>query len=329
MCWICDKDQALSGLTGKPAFGLHFAPRLEAPIAGLELFVADLGLSHMRGEAWIGGLDGEKFADGMIGTGHQLAPPQIAPLLIGIDTVPGDTSTTATLTVDAPSTISTTDTPGDLDFYKVQLVAGQTYEIGMYGKDGGPNALAQPDSYIEIYGADGALIVSADGGAPTLRNNINTGLDVLLTFTPDVSGTYHINARAFDQDPTDGTNGETVGDYELFVRSPIDPYRPYYDVDSPLYAIDWGSQVDRTSRNPDGQEGPRVTGNEFTGVGSNPFGIAGKNVITYYFARQGEVFVSNDPVGDPVNGALTTTVAYGMENWEKGACSPSAPMAQI
>src|SRR3546814_10899990 len=90
--------------------------------------------------------------------------------------------------------------------------------------------------------------------------------------------------------------GDFVGDYELFLKtSEVGGYQPYYDVDSPLHSIDWGSQVDRTSRNPDGAEGPRVTGNAFTGVGTNPFGIEGKNVIAVYYAKAGDVFVSEDP----------------------------------
>src|SRR3546814_1355374 len=118
-------------------------------------------------------------------------------------------------------------------------------------------------------------LVNADGGGP----NTPSGLDALLAFTPEVSGTYYINARAFDNAPENGTTGDFVGDYELFVKtSEVGGYQPYYDVDSPLHSIDWGSQVDRTSRNPDGAEGPRVTGNAFTGVGTNPFGIEGKKI---------------------------------------------------
>ena len=84
----------------------------------------------------------------------------------------------------------------------------------------------------------------------------------MLTFVPQQSGTYYINARAFDQDATNGTTGDAVGDYQLFVNDVTGKptYQPYYSPDSPLHSIDWGSQVDRTSRNPDGQEGPRITG---------------------------------------------------------------------
>ena len=170
------------------------------------------------------------------------------------------------------------------------------------------------DAYIELYDAAGNLIVSADGGGP----NTPSGLDALLTYVANSSGTYYINARAYDTDSTNGTTGDAVGDYTLFVNdvtgSPT--YTPYYDVNSPLHSIDWGSQVDRTSRNPDGQEGPRVTGNAFTGVGSNPYGIEGKNVITVYFAKAGDVFVSEDPTNP---GLTENIVAKGLVAWEKDA----------
>jgi Ca2+-binding RTX toxin-like protein len=263
-----------------------------------------------------------RATDAMWLTGHESGPAQ-APFLILIgDSVPDDTSSTATLTVGAPHTIGTTETIGDQDFYRVQLDAGVTYEIGMYAYPGpgtgglpGPGGIPQADSYVEIYDASGNLIVSGDGGAHTLYNNLNSGFDVLLTFTPETSGLFYVNARAYDEDPTNGTTGDTVGDYELFVQvAPTGGYRPYYDVDSPLYALDWGTQVDGSSRNPDGAEGPRPTGNDFTGHAWNEYGITGKNVITYYFARQGEIFIDEDPT---TPGTTDTIVASGFEQWEK------------
>jgi hypothetical protein len=253
----------------------------------------------------------------MWGTGEILGPPQPPALILIGDTVPGDTSTTATLVVDAPHTIGTTETIGDQDFYKVTLVAGHDYEVGMYAKTGGPSGIPQADSYVEIYDSAGNLLASGDGGANTLHNNANSGFDVLMTFTPDVSGTYYINARAFDQDPTNGTDGDTVGDYEVFVQtaSPF-AYHSYYDDSSPLYSIDWGTQVDGSSRNPDGDEGPRPTGNPDTGYAYNPYGIVDKNVITYYFAKQGEVFIDEDPT---TPGTTDTIVANGFADWEKAA----------
>ena len=235
-------------------------------------------------------------------------------LILTPDNVPGDTSTTATVTVDGAHLVSTINTIGDMDFFKVELEAGRTYDIGQYAKLLGPSGTPLADAYLELYDSAGNLIVSADGGGP----NTPSGLDALLTYVAQSSGTYYINARAFDQDATNGTGGDAVGDYELFVKDVTGKptYQPYYSPDSPLHSIDWGSQVDRTSRNPDGQEGPRVTGNEFTGVGSNPFGIAGKNVITVYFAKAGDIFVTEDPTNP---GLTDTMVAKGLQAWEKEA----------
>jgi Ca2+-binding RTX toxin-like protein len=232
-------------------------------------------------------------------------------LILDPDTIAGDTGTTASVTVDGPSVVSTINSIGDQDFFSVQLEAGHTYEIGEYLVVGGPSLVPLNDAYVEVYDAAGNLLTSADGGGP----NTPEGLDALGTFTAETSGTYFITARAFDQDGTNGTTGDGVGDYELFVRDVTDQphYVAYYDIDSPLHSIDWGTQVDRTSRNPDGQEGPRPTGNEFTGTGWNPYGIEGKNVITVYFAKVGEIFIDEDPT---TPGSTDTMVAKGLADWE-------------
>src|ERR1043166_1364374 len=92
--------------------------------------------------------------------GDSIPPPPLhAPtLLITTDNVPGDFTSTATLNVNDPHTISTIDTIGDQDFYQVTLVGGHQYEIGMYGYSGGPNGVPLSDSYIEIYDANHNLI---------------------------------------------------------------------------------------------------------------------------------------------------------------------------
>lgn len=266
-------------------------------------------------QAHIGAAD--KHTTDLLGNGDINTHPQGPVFIVTTDDKPGDITTTATLTVNAPSVISTIDTIGDQDFYKVTLNAGQSYEIGMYGYTGGPNGVPNPDSYVEIYDATGHLIVSGDGGADTPANDVNSGFDVLMTYTPDVTGTYYINARAFDQTPVNGETGDSVGDYELFVRdaSPT-AYHPYYNVDSPLYAIDWGTQVDGTVRNPDGNEGTRDTGNAQGTPDASPFAIAGKNVVTIYFAKAGDVFVSNDPTNPGLPPAI---VAVGAQDFEKQA----------
>jgi hypothetical protein len=264
------------------------------------------------------------------GVGDRINP--FVPLLVATtDTVPDDTGSSATLTVDAAHTISTIDTVGDQDFYSVTLTAGVHYQIGMYGYTGGPSLTPLADSYVEIYDAGGTLVTSGDGGAATPANTVNSGFDVLLDFIPTASGTYFVNARAFDNVPVDGTNGDMVGDYELFVQTaPPGAYEPYYDPDSPLYAIDWGTRVNRvnqTAANPDGNEGPRPTGNAqgtpephtadlATLAAAQGVDITGKNVITIYFAKAGEIVTSLE---DPTNPglppvAVQTTDVSGFEH---------------
>ncbi len=235
-----------------------------------------------------------------------------------IDTVPGDRTSTVPLTVDGAHVISTIDTVGDQDFYVVQLVAGQTYAFSMSMVTGGPTLLPLADSYLELYSSAGALLLSADGGG----NDPVGGLDAVLTFTALDTGTYYINARAFDQDATNGTGGDFIGDYELSVATVTnDPtaYRPFYSSDSPLHSIDWGTQFDRTSRNPDGDNGTRSDNgveNGGTPISNNPYGIVGKNVITYYYAETGDIFISDDPT---TVGTTDTIVAQGMQQWEMDA----------
>ena len=273
-----------------------------------------------------------------------LKPPVSLPLLITTDNVPDapDTAgaTNPVLTVTAPGTttpvISTIDTVGDQDFYKVTLTAGVAYEFGLYSYTAGPNLVGVTDPYLELYAADGStLVVSADGGADTVYNQINSGFDVLLVYTPTTSGTYFLNARAFSNSPLTPT-GDSVGDYELFARQqdPNDPsiYRPYYEPTNPLYAIDWGTQVDKvntTARNPDGNEGTRGTGNAqgtpthssdldvTTLAAEQGVDITGKNVISIYFAKAGDLFVSNDPTNPGLPPATITAV--GVQDFERTA----------
>ena len=244
-----------------------------------------------------------------------------APQSTGLLDQHGDTIATAgSITVDGPHIIASLDAIGDQDFFAVTLTEGQWYNIGQYLTVGGPSLIPLADAYIELYDSAGNLITSADGGGP----NTPSGLDALLTYQADYTGTYYINARAYDQDSTNGTTGDFVGDYELFVDTTdleANPYayRPFYDTDSPLHSLDWGSQVDRTSRNPDGDNGTRPNPLAPDGNGpiiTNQFGIEGKNVITYYFAKQGDVFVDEDPLNP---GLATMLQAQNMEQWEKDA----------
>ncbi len=284
MCWMCDFESKSLVADG---------------------FVAGLLATQSHGAA--------KQTTGFATTLATTNPPLTLPLVLTADTVPDDISSTQTVTVNGAHVVSTINMIGDQDFFRVELEAGHIYDIGQYLVLNGPSGVPLSDAYLEIYDSAGNLLLSADGGGP----NTPSGLDALMTFIPKTSGTYYINARAYDQDSTNGTTGDATGDYELFVKdvSGRPSYVPYYDIDSPLHSIDWGSQVDRTSRNPDGAEGPRDTGNAFKAA-SNSYGIEGKNVITVYYAKAGDVFVAEDPTNP---GVTATMVAKGLQAWEKEA----------
>lgn len=307
MSWIHSSDKFLRGQTVSTDL-----TTINRQFADFSLYTGFLAPLAGRNSLSIGAKGYDAFpADGV----GDLKPITTTNVVILTPDDVGDTiGTSATVTVDGASIISTINTIGDQDFFRVELQAGRIYDIAQYLVTGGPGGVPLADAYIEIYDSLGNLITSADGGGP----NTPSGLDALLTFIPDASGTYYINARAYDNDSINGSTGDFVGDYELFVRDVSDQptYVPYYDLDSPLHSLDWGSQVDRTSRNPDGEEGPRITGNAFTGVGSNPYGIEGKNVITVYFAKAGDIFVSEDPTNP---GLTENMVAKGMQPWEIAA----------
>ncbi|HEX8217371.1 MAG TPA: M10 family metallopeptidase [Allosphingosinicella sp.] len=227
------------------------------------------------------------------------------------DTVGNDLNTGSTVVANGRPIVSTIDAPGDQDFYKIEMTAGNVYRINQSFVLGGPSGVPLADSMFEIYDASGKLVATGTSGGSMPGGLVTTTVNAQLDFLPATSGIYYINARSGNLLNGDPFAGEPVGDYQLTVEG----WDPFYDPDEPLYAIDWGSQVDRTSRNPDGAEGPRVTGNPHTGVGHNEQGIEGKNVIYYYFAKQGEVFLSQDPTGD----VLTNMVASGMAEWEMRA----------
>ncbi|HEX8216696.1 MAG TPA: M10 family metallopeptidase C-terminal domain-containing protein, partial [Allosphingosinicella sp.] len=236
-------------------------------------------------------------------------PPSESLFLTTTDTAGNDLDTTATIAADGPPVISTIDAPKDQDFYKIEMEAGKAYRINQSAEIGGPSGVPLGDAYFEIYDPSGRLVGVGTAGGPMPGGQVTTTVNAQLDFVPTTSGTYYINARYANFINEDGsTTGEGVGDYRLEVES----WTPYYTPDSPLYSIDWGTQIDGSSRNPDGAEGPRPTENEFTGHAWNPEGILGKNVVYYYYAKQGEVFVSEDPA----NPGLENMVASGFRDWE-------------
>jgi len=235
-----------------------------------------------------------------------------------IDVYTPNASTTGTLVVDDPNhVIAACDTPGDNDWFAVTLTAGHTYEFGQYAYAGGipgmeGNGVPLADAYLEIYDSAGNLLAIADGGGP----NTPSGLDALMTFEAPSSGTFYVNATSYDNDG-DGV-GDFAGDYEIFARTATGTtYTTHYDISSPLHSIDWGGVlVNREHvavRNPDGDDGPRPTGEpaaDPADVVGNSLGFPGKNVIYIYFAGEGDLYANADST---IPGQVTAQDPYQYE----------------
>ena len=157
------------------------------------------------------------------------------------------------------------------------------------------------DSFLELYNSAGHIITSADGGADTTINGVNSGFDALLSFTATTSGTYYVNARAFDNIAADGDRGDMVGDYGLYAKDVTDAaglYRAYYDPNSPLYAIDWGTRVNRiheTTPTPTETRAraPPATRNRQS-IRARRRAIPARTSSRSISRKAGDVFVSND-----------------------------------
>ena len=111
-----------------------------------------------------------------------------------------DVTDTGTFTDDHPATTATTgtvavggsvtgdiETPGDLDWFAVDLTAGTTYQIDLKGSTTGDGTLWDPD-LIGVHSATGSIIfgTAASGGGD--------GLNSRVEFTPTSTGTHYVSA---------------------------------------------------------------------------------------------------------------------------------------
>ncbi|MDB5454394.1 MAG: hypothetical protein JWO33_2972 [Caulobacteraceae bacterium] len=80
------------------------------------------------------------------GPGKPAAAAALNPATLLSDDIAGDRSTTATLAADGAPVVSTLNTVGDFDFFKIELKAGQTYEFSLLSKTGGPSGVPLADA---------------------------------------------------------------------------------------------------------------------------------------------------------------------------------------
>jgi Ca2+-binding RTX toxin-like protein len=105
--------------------------------------------------------------------------------------IPGDTSTTVTLTPGA-SLNSSIEVLGDIDFVKTVLTAGITYNFTVTTTSGGLNP------YLRLVDPSGNLIFASGGSLATTAT---------FSYTPTTSGTYHLRIEDY--------NDNSIGDYTI------------------------------------------------------------------------------------------------------------------
>jgi hypothetical protein len=147
---------------------------------------------------------GSEPADGSSGKGALPPDSTAAPEAPGTDGVGGTTSTTGTMAFDT-AVRGFINTVGDQDWYRVTLVAGQTYTFAMNGM--GQGALRDP--LLSLKNVSGTTIASDDDSGPLSG--------ALLTYTATATGTYYVAASAYST---------YTGQYQLTMNDGAVPYMP-------------------------------------------------------------------------------------------------------
>ena len=164
---------------------------------------------------------------------------------------------------------------GDLDFYKVELFAG---EVLIADIDQGVGGADPMDSFIEIFDSRGVSLASNDDSGVTDPGSAGTngGLDSFLSFTAGAIGDYFIVVRT-----SNTKNVANEGDYDLWLN--INTQVQNYGFD---YTITEGAQTDTASVELNYFTGNTITGgvNDETLIGRDGFadtlrGGAGDDVL--------------------------------------------------
>ncbi len=137
------------------------------------------------------------------------------------DTIAGNSGTSASVAVGGSAT-GIINTAGDDDWFQVDLVAGQSYVFTATGEAVDSSSALQ-DTYLELYNPFGVLVAVDDDAGP--------GTDSMLRFTATQTGTYYLNARAWEPD----TGATLTGGYRITADT-----GPAQD---PLDSIDLGFEV--------------------------------------------------------------------------------------
>ena len=112
------------------------------------------------------------------------------------------TATTGVLGVNGFAS-SRVDVAGDKDWFKINLVQGNTYTFTLDAASAGGSVLLS-DPYLSLWNGAGTSILLSDDDSGVSNNS-------LFTFTPTITGAYYLEAGGY---------GSAVGDYRLTATDP-------------------------------------------------------------------------------------------------------------
>jgi Ca2+-binding RTX toxin-like protein len=135
-------------------------------------------------------------SDGVFST-NQAVTVSVTDVLENAD-VPGDISTPVNLGL-GETYDGEIEEIGDTDWVRVELVAGQRYGISLTGSGGSP----LHDPLVRLYDASGDLVAENDDGG--------VGLNSLLSYTVQSTGTYYVEADAWMDATHDYVGTYTIG----------------------------------------------------------------------------------------------------------------------
>ena len=150
------------------------------------------------------------------------------------DTVPGDKTTTATVTVGS-TTNGTLETNGDHDWYKINLTAGQSITVTV-------NGVSLEDPFLDIRNASGTVLYEND--------DINSGVirDSRVSFSANYTGVYYIDVGAYS-DAYTGTFQLVVSTYTPPPLATVDQLADqlvngYWGGDNHRFNVSQGGTID-------------------------------------------------------------------------------------
>lgn len=186
------------------------------------------------------------------------------------DDIPGDTSTTASVSPGGRAT-GALEYTGDTDWYRVFLVSGLEYTIDLLGGPSGTDTLDDP--LLEIYDEQGVFLTRNDDGG--------SGRESRLEFVPTRTGDHFIAARAF-MDASSGTYRIDVSEGRepdpLTVTTTVDVVDPNDGVVSLREAIQAAN--DTVDLDGDGSATDRITFSpEFIAGGNARIELGGSQIL--------------------------------------------------